>query len=167
VNDAPALFAAAPRRELVVRIPGEPVAQGRPRAFYRPGLGVRVYDPAKSRNWKATAQQHMAEALVRDRLASLTHPFIPEAAVELHVLAVFTCPRSHWRKRDPLPRRPKVSKPDAENVAKAVQDAASGVLFTDDAQVYRLTVEKFVGAQGESPYVEVTVRELPEVRRRG
>jgi Holliday junction resolvase RusA-like endonuclease len=153
---APALV-AAPLRELAVRIPGEPVAQGRPRAFYRPGLGVRVYDPQKSRNWKATAQEHFTRAMEQRAAAA---PLIPEAAVELHIMAAFTCPRSNWRKRDPLPRRPKVSRPDAENVAKAVQDAASGVLFTDDAQVCRLTVEKFVGAQGEAPYVEVTVLEI-------
>lgn len=138
-------------------IPGEPVSQGRPRAFYRPGLGVRVYDPQKSRNWKATAQQHMADAL---NAANLAAPLVVEGAVELHVVAVFTCPRSHWRKRHPTPRRPKMSRPDAENVAKAVQDAASGVLFTDDAQVARLVVEKWIGAQGEAPGVTIFVRAI-------
>lgn len=139
---------------LTLTIPGEPVAQGRPRAFYRPGLGVRVFDPSKSRNWKATAQEHMLRAI---REGGLREPLVPDGPVHLRILAVFTCPRSQWKKRVPLLRRPKVGRPDAENIAKAVQDAASGVLFTDDAQVTRLTVEKIVGAQGEAPGVTVTV----------
>lgn len=142
---------------LTVTIPGEPCAQGRPRAFVNRAGQARVYDPQKSRNWKATAQQHMADAL---QAAGVAAPLVVEGAVELHVVAVFTCPRSHWRKRDPTPRRPKVSRPDAENVAKAVQDAASGVLFTDDAQVVRLVVEKWIGAQGEAPGVTIFVRAI-------
>jgi Holliday junction resolvase RusA-like endonuclease len=143
--------------ELRVVVPGEPVAQGRPRAFYRPGLGVRVFDPAKSRSWKGMAQVHMREAIAQ---AGAVAPLFADGPLELHVLAVFTCPRSHWRKREPLQRRPKSTKPDGENIAKAVQDAGTGLLWLDDAQVARLVVEKIVGAQGEAPYIELTVRLL-------
>lgn len=145
---------------LTISIPGEPVAQGRPR-FRRVHTNAgreftQTYDPAKSRNWKATAQDHFASALAQ---AGRRAPLFPDGAVVLLVLAIFTCPRSHWRKT-PLPRRPKQSKPDAENIAKAVQDAGNGVLFTDDSQVARLVVEKWIGAQGEAPRVVVTVKPL-------
>lgn len=140
---------------LTVTIPGEPVAQGRPRGFHRPGVGVRMYDPPKSRSWKGAAQVHYRDALER---AGITAPAFPDGPVELHVLAVFTCPRSKHRKRVPLPRQPKSTKPDSENIAKAVMDAGNGLLYMDDEQVARLTVEKIVGAQDEAPRVEVTVK---------
>lgn len=147
---------------LQATIPGEPVAQGRGRAFYRPGLGVRVFDPAKSRAWKGVAQVHYQEAL---KAASLAAPAFV-GPVEVHVLAVFTCPRSQYRKRDPVPRRPKATKPDASNILKAVEDAANGLLFVDDSQIARVTVERYVGAQEEAPFVRVTVRALePEQER--
>lgn len=139
---------------ITITIPGEPVAQGRPRGFYRPGMGVRMYDPGKSRSWKGAAQVHYREAIEK---AAAAAPIFQAGPVELHVLAVFTCPRSKHRKRDPLPRTPKSTKPDSENIAKAVMDAANGLLFLDDSQVARLTVVKVVGAQGEAPRVEVTV----------
>ena len=144
--------------ELRVTVPGEPVAQGRGRAFFKPGMpGPRVFDPAKSRSWKGTAQVHYQVAL--DVAAHAAPAFAAGVAVELVIVAVFTCPRSHWRKV-PVPRRPKVGKPDAENVAKAVQDAGNGLLWADDSQVVRLTVEKWYGAQGEAPGVHVSVRAL-------
>lgn len=37
---------------------------------------------------------------------------------------------------------PDVTKPDADNVAKAVMDALNGVAYTDDAQVAKLVVTK-------------------------
>jgi Holliday junction resolvase RusA-like endonuclease len=141
-------------REVVVRVPGEPVGQGRPRGFYRPGLGVRMYDPAKSRNWKATAQQHYIDAITH---ALSAVPAFPEGPLVLEVLAVFTLARSHWRKR-PVPRRPKMSKPDGSNVLKAVEDAGNGVLWLDDAQIVVASVTRLVGAQEEAPFVQVRVR---------
>lgn len=140
--------------ELRVIVPGEPVAQGRGRAFYRPGLGVRVFDPEKSRSWKGSAQVHYQVELDVQGHRGIA---FPDGPLELHVVAVFTCPKSHHRKT-PVPRRPKVGKPDAENIAKAVQDAGNGILWGDDSQVVRLTVEKWVGAQGEAPRVELVVR---------
>lgn len=146
-------------REIVVRIPGEPVAQGRPRAFVNRQGQARVYDPEKSRSWKGQAQVHMREAL---EAATVGAPLFAEGPVELRVVAVFTCPKSDWRKR-PVERRPKHTRPDAENVAKAIQDAGTGLLWLDDSQITRLIVEKFVGAQEEAPYVELVVREMPRL----
>ena len=131
-------------------IPGEPVAQGRPRSFRLPGGGVRAYDPAKSRNWKAEARAAIVNALDAQDLAIA----FPDGACVVAVLAVFSCPKSDFR-RVPRARRPHAKRPDAENVAKAVLDAGTGALWRDDAQVSRLTVEKQIGAQGERPYVQI------------
>ena len=48
------------------------------------------------------------------------------------------------------------SKPDADNVAKAVLDACNGVVFRDDAQVVILIATK---AFSEEPGVRVVIRE--------
>jgi len=137
---------------LVVRIPGEPVAQGRPRFSTRGGF-VRAFDPLRSRNWKATAQEHFRRAMERRGLAPLA------GALRCDILAVFTCPRSTWRKRQPRAAEPHAKKPDPENVAKAVLDAGNGVLWGDDSQIADLRVAKVIGAQGEPPSVLVRVRE--------
>lgn len=95
-----------------------------------------------------------------------TMPAFPEGALELRVVAVFRCPKSDERKRSLTPRRMKATRPDAENVAKAVQDAGTGILWTDDAQVARLVVEKVYGARGEVPRVELTVLAMDCTRGR-
>lgn len=136
--------------EVRVTVPGPPVAQGRPRITTIGGF-ARAYDPAKSRSWKGTAQVHMLAAMRAAGLALLEGP------LEVEILAVFDCPVSRYRKRDPRQREWKATKPDAENIAKACLDAGSGVLYRDDAQVALLTVRKVVGAQGEAARVEMRV----------
>ena len=138
-----------------ILIPGQPHAQGRARAC-RAGKSVRVYDPEESRNWKATAQQYMADELDRhDR------PWGFECAMSVDILAVFPCPMSDYRKRKPRERRWHMkARGDADNIAKAVLDAGNGVLWKDDCQVALLNVVKLIGGQGELPYVDVIVTGL-------
>lgn len=144
----------------VVTIPGEPVAQGRGKVGKwkaRDGReGVTVRDPAKSRNWKAFAQARM-EAALEEAGIPLPYAGVGEA-VELTVVAYFTCPKSDHRKRFPCPRRPKLGRPDYDNLAKIVGDAGNGVLWMDDDQVFAGHTEKWIAAQGEAPRVEVIVR---------
>lgn len=81
--------------------------------------------------------------------------------VELDVCCVFPVPRSwpSWRRAAAAGcLRP--GKPDADNLAKLVKDAGSGVLWIDDAQVVRLMVEKLYARPGEEPCTLVTVRRL-------
>lgn len=146
--------------ELRLVVPGDPVAQGRPRftrfSRGRPLATPRAIDPERSRAWKALAGDVFFATVAR---AGLPRPaFI--GPVQLVILAVFECPRAQHRKRSPAERRPRASAPDAENVAKAVMDAGTGILWRDDGQVASLTVDKVYGAQGEQPCVEVLVREL-------
>lgn len=138
-------------RELRAVVLGQPVAQGRPRFMQR-----RAVDPVKSREWKERASLEFCLAIQRARLRQPAF----EGPVELRIVAVFECPRSEHRKRTPVPRRPRDTAPDADNVAKAVMDAGTGILWHDDGQVARLVVDKVVGAQDEEPAVHVTVREV-------
>lgn len=137
-------------------IPGDPVAQGRPRASTGPGGKPRLRDPENAREWKGSARWQMKAALDGGDL-----PF-PEGPLEVRILAVHRCPKSRHRKTMEVPRVWRDKTPDAENVAKAVLDAATGVLWHDDAQVARLVIAQVTGAQGEAPRVEVEVSELAE-----
>lgn len=120
-----------------IEIPGVPVAQGRGRAV-RFGNSVRVIDPSKSRSWKGAAQVHMLAAL---RSAGVYTPLDVPLAVE--VVAWWPRPKS-------LPKRVgtewywKPSRPDGDNVLKAVMDAGIGVCWTDDSLIVSALVEKRV-----------------------
>jgi len=157
--------APAIARELRIVIPGEPVAQGRPKigrwASNDGRSGVTARDPAKSRNWKAFAMDYFEQELER-----LGHP-VPFARqgepVELLVSAFFSCPKSDHRKL-PRPERPKLGRPDYDNLAKIVGDAGNGVLWHDDAQIYDGRARKLIAAQGDRARLEISVRVL-EVSR--
>jgi hypothetical protein len=150
-----------------VRIPGEPFAQPRARAAVVAGRAI-IYDPGKAKAWKNQAREVMLDRTGRPgtipgtgrpgAFGLMAEPF--EGPVTLEVLAVFTCPKSDHRTREPRGRRWHVKKPDADNVLKAVKDAAKGVLWFDDSQVARETCTKIIAAQGEAPFVLLRVREL-------
>lgn len=141
-----------------IEIPGEPVAQGRPRGFFNKHLGRAVFvDPKKSRSWKGAAQVHMREQLGADHQL-ITGP------VRVEVIAFFTLAKSHHRKK-PVGRAWKLGRPDAENVLKAVLDAATGIVWQDDSQVVDVRVRKIRAAQGEPPRVEFWIEELTMLER--
>lgn len=137
---------------LEVLIPGEPIGQGRPR-FARRGKFVTAYDPPKSRTWKADARSAMMAAL--EHPARL--PFPAGVLLTVEVCAVFSRPAGSYSKRSPKGREPKITRPDTENVVKAVLDAGTGTLWHDDSQVWHLTARKEIGAQDEAPFVRLMV----------
>lgn len=141
---------------LKVTIPGEPCSQGRPRFSVVHGR-FRAYDPSKSRNWKAAATDAMVEAAPSPGQINF-----PAGPLAVRIEAVFSCPKGDWRKKgEPTPRRRHAKRGDPDNIAKAVLDAATSAgLWSDDAQVARLVVEKWIGAQGEAPHVVVEVAPL-------
>lgn len=141
-------------------IPGPPQPQQRVRATKR-GAHAGVYEPAESRSWKGGAKVVMQAAVWR-----ATHgegqPWPETTALAVSILAVFALPASAHKKR-PVPRAWHLkANADADNLAKAVLDAGNGVLWHDDRLLARVEVEKVIGAQGEAPRVEVSVRALPE-----
>lgn len=136
---------------LIITIPGKPQPQQRMKPTIR-GKHASVYEPAESRNWKATAQQHMADAL---RNAGDGRPW--DCTMRVEIVAIFPLPAAEHRKK-PTPRRWHTkANGDTDNISKAVLDAGNSVLWRDDATVVELNVRKFVAAQGESPRVVVRV----------
>jgi len=127
---------------------GDPKGQPRPRAFSRGGI-TRMYDPGTAEGWKG-------------QIAAAAMPHKPAAQLEgpLHVTLLFRFarPKSHWSKKGLKPTAPEyhTSKPDADNLAKAVLDCITQLGFwRDDAQVSALDVrKKYANAE---PFCEITI----------
>ena len=131
-------------------ISGEAVAQGRPRAVRR-GNSVRLYDPAKSRNYKAYVRMTAALAYKGALLDG-------EIALKI---AIYRLPPQSWSKAKTALAlaggiRP-ATKPDLTNSAKGIEDALNGLIWRDDAQIVHLELDKFYAAE---PRVEITVKKI-------
>ena len=110
---------------------------------------MRVIDPKKSRSWKAMAALVMKQARNGQ---GVWHPL--EGALDVTVVATWQTLKSAPKKNPPVY---KVTRPDGDNVLKAVLDAGNKILWADDACCVRLTVEKRYGAV---PSVRVEVRRI-------
>ena len=131
-----------------ITIPGEPVAQGRPRFSTQHGF-VRAYDPQKSRSYKdyvrAVAVQHIHQQLL--------------GPVMMTVDIYRGIPKSWSKTKQEQAERGIIKptlKPDVDNYVKAIKDALNGIAYVDDSQVTVLLISKFYARE---PRVEVKVEE--------
>lgn len=132
-------------------VPGAPQGKGRPRVG-KIGGQARMFTPAKTVAYEGLIA-HAAQQAMAGR------PMLDEP-VECRVLIVAPVPAS-WSKRKQsaalagavLP----TTKPDADNVVKAVFDGLNGVLWRDDVLVVDLAVRK---RYGSTPCVKVSVTPL-------
>ena len=134
-------------------VPGEPVGKGRPRF----GNG-RTYTPAKTAKY---------ENLVRLSFTNAYPEAVPnEGPISLRVEAFFPVPKSFSKKKKEMALNDdiaKTSRPDIDNIVKAVCDGLNGVAWKDDAQIYQLDAWKGYGAQ---PMLRVVVYTDEEPDRR-
>lgn len=132
-------------------VPGKPTGKGRPRAVAR-GKFVRMYTPEKTVNYESIVALAASEAMAGRA------PI--EGPVEVIMHMVLPIPKS-WSKRkqqDALDGRLiPTTKPDKDNVIKAVFDAMNDIVWRDDVQVADLTSRKRYGAV---PCVQVIVGTL-------
>ena len=143
-------------REITVVIPGEPVAQGRPK-FSTFGGFPRAYDPKKSKDAKQSIKFFVADAMRKQNAKVLEGPIMLYAQFGIKL------PVSQERKRTPRPRVWRTKKPDLDNLIKLIKDACSGVAFLDDNQVVKVSAEKIQCAQGEAPFTKIRFKELKEL----
>ncbi len=115
-------------------VSGKPFPQPRPRVTrfgtYEPGKGIKA--------WKAA----VAKA---GQNAALTHWQFRPYVEPLQMTLQFCLPMpKSWTqiKKDDLAGRPHVSRPDADNLAKAVMDALQGICYLEDSQIFDLAVAK-------------------------
>lgn len=132
-------------------VPGAPYGKGRPR-IGKVGAHARMFTPEKTANYEGliTLCAHAAMA---------GHPpFTGAAQVQLEILC--QVPASWSKKKQALALDSAIfptTKPDADNVVKAIFDGMNGVVWRDDVQAVDLSVVKRYGA---APGVNVTVWEL-------
>ena len=146
-------------RKIEFFVPGAPIGKERPRAARR-GAGVVMFTPEKTAGYEALVAATAAATLAGD---APTHQLLDgplEAVLEMR----FPVPAS-WSKAKRARALAGIewhtSKPDADNVAKAILDACNGVVFRDDAQVVMLVATKEFS---EAPGVRVVIREVQNER---
>jgi Holliday junction resolvase RusA-like endonuclease len=124
----------------IVWIPGAPVGKARPRVT-RAG---RTYTPAKTAEHEDKIR--LEAAAVASMRATDGKPLAPmQGPLICNILCAMPIPKSWTKARREDARRFDrwhTSKPDADNLAKAVLDALNGILYEDDSQVVMLAVTK-------------------------
>ena len=135
-----------------------PHGKGRPRAASIGGK-ARMFTPAKTRNWEASfsllARKHRPEELMTGPLRVSITAFFPRPQ-KMSKRSKRTGELLGGFSEGPIPM---ASRPDADNVAKAVLDALAS-WYRDDAQVFYLVVAKFYHAVDARPRVRVTIEEV-------
>lgn len=129
---------------------GEPTAQGRPR-FAMVGGHARAYDPAKSRDYKQAVR---AAALEVKPKALLDGP------LRLNVTIYKAPPKSMAKKRRAMALAHEIqptTKPDIDNIIKAIFDSLNKLIWYDDSQIVILHVSKWYS---DEPRVEISIREV-------
>lgn len=167
------------RLEIIVR--GLPVAQARHRDRVVTPKGKRAfvqrYTPKQTRAWRESVL-----------CAARSTPGFPDepwaGGIRLSMEAFFERPQRINRPRDPDGPIRKNSKPDADNLVKAVMDALTppklkwtgnpanddatrrearrGYLWHDDGQVHLGPVDRWYAAKGGAPGVIIIVEQIEE-----
>lgn len=132
-------------------VPGQPVGKGRPRVSSIAGH-ARMYTPAKTANYEGLVA-HAAQTAMAGR------PLL-DGPVACAVHIDCAVPASWSQKKQRMALAAEIlptSKPDADNVVKAIFDGLNDVLWRDDVQVVDLAVRKRYSA---TPCVRVEVHSL-------
>lgn len=123
-------------KDLCFVIPGEAVAKGRPRATTIGGR-ARMFTPAKTERYESKVALFASQAMAGRPLL--------DCALRVQI-NVWIAPPVSWsgkKRRAAFAREIyPTSRPDADNVAKAVTDACNGVVWTDDSRIVDLRVRK-------------------------
>jgi len=137
---------------VAVWVDGIPKAQPRPRAFARNVGGkavARVYDAGTAEHWKA----QVVAALEPHRP---TEPLDEPVGIGMGFL--LPRPKNRCRKKDPDGEIQCTSKPDCDNLAKAVLDAMTQVgWWRDDSLVVSLHVWKKWHAKDKGPGMQINL----------
>lgn len=136
---------------LKVTIPGQPVAKGRPRFSARGGK-VRTFTDAKTVQYEHRVSWLISHATRSQLLAPKGTP------VRVDILAVFERPQRLQRKKDPPGLLPHTSRPDLDNVAKALLDSATAAgVWDDDGQVTCIRAEAAYCEKDQKPRVDLSI----------
>ncbi len=139
-------------------VPGKPASAGSKKAFYNKNLGraILVPDDAESRPWRADVKAY-AQIAMQGRSAILTGP------VFMRTEFILARPKGHFgsgRNAAVLKASaPKwsSSKPDVTKILRCLEDALTGIVWHDDAQVAVHVSSKRYANPEETPGAQVSV----------
>lgn len=132
-------------------ISGIPVAKGRPK-FFRRGNFVGTYTPKKTEQYETNLYAFAANYAQQNAVAPTDGP------VAIQVKFYMPRPKSHSKKQRENPWH--VSRPDKDNLVKAVLDAINGIFFKDDSQVCKEQSEKLYAGDNQQPGIHVVIDAL-------
>lgn len=138
-----------------ITVPGEPVAQGRPRFAHRGGFAT-AYDPPKSAKYKNTIQKELQPLILNKDFT----PFDGPCSLELRIYR--SIPKSFSRQKRfeaVIGEIRPTTRPDTDNYIKGILDALNGIVVKDDSQIVNIVAQKFYS---DIPRIEAVVSELTE-----
>lgn len=139
---------------------GKPKGQPRVKAARR-GKHAGVYDPGTADDWKTTIKQAAKDALTTSIFPIFAGP------VRVDATFVFPRPKAHFRGKSQTIRLDApvyhISKPDRDNLDKALMDALTDMqVFKDDCIAACGGITKLYAAPGQAAGVRVHIISLQE-----
>ena len=139
---------------LIFDVPAVPVAQ--PRQRHR--IATTVDGKAYSRNYVDGKHPVRAFRSACQHSASQVYAGPPlRDALRLTLTFVMPRPNAMIWKTKPMPHCTHTKRHDVDNLAKAVNDALSKLVWHDDSQIAQLEATKVIAAGDEQPHVRVKV----------
>ena len=139
-------------------VSGTPAPQPRPRATVIGGK-ARIYNPKLGREWKDSV------AFTAGAMFSAGVKCIGSGPVRMDMEFVLPRPKGHTgtgRNQGTLKKSAPqfhTSKPDCDNLGKAVADACSGLVYDDDRQITAMNISKRYASPDEESGCLVSVSE--------
>ena len=141
-----------PSSSFTFTVLGKPAPQGSKRHV---GRGVMVESSKRCKPWRQDVRHTALDLRPDDWYANM------DAAITLSVVFIFARPKSHFRANGQL----KPSAPahctgrigDVSKLVRAVEDAMTGILYNDDAQIISLIAHRRFANDREQPCAIITV----------
>lgn len=127
-------------------VPGAPVPQARPRVARNGG----VYEPPKCTEYKFLVREIAKAKMAKMRLPPMQGEIT--CKIEFHMPIPASWPK--YRK-ETAKGSPHISRPDIDNLQKAVLDALNGIVYADDGQVFSVEICK---RYSDSPGTVILIR---------
>lgn len=129
---------------------GKPETKERPKFNSRTG---KAYTPKKTKSYESIVSAEYFRQCSGLR-------FVDREPLAMHIRAYYSIPASTSKKRQQAMEAGEVwptKRPDADNIIKVVADALNDVAYYDDADLVRVSLEKFYSRQ---PRLEIEIESL-------
>lgn len=118
---------------------------------------VVTHDNPRTKDWQQTIAH--AANLAIGRQPHTQAPFFIEAGEAVRATAVFYLARPKSLRKKTNVHHTK--KPDLDKLTRTVNDALTGIVWNDDAQIVDLQVRKRYAPPDTAPHVVITVQRAP------